>query len=94
MEVRRRKNIQVAINTQRQEFQQFSRNSMAVNWRSFWCYEDLSKVRERFYWNNVRSDEEKCCGTCDLCAARKGPRKRTRGRLQLYNVNVFRTNSF
>ncbi|GFW83514.1 retrovirus-related Pol polyprotein from transposon 412 [Trichonephila clavipes] len=23
---------------------------------------------------------------CDPCAARKGPRKRTRGRLQLYNV--------
>ncbi|GFU22745.1 integrase_H2C2 domain-containing protein [Trichonephila clavipes] len=43
------------------------------NWRSFWCYEDLTKVRERFYWNSVRSDAEKCCGTCDLCAVRKGP---------------------
>ncbi|GFU08511.1 retrovirus-related Pol polyprotein from transposon 412 [Trichonephila clavipes] len=45
----------------------------------------LQKVRERFYWKNVRSDVEKCCRTCDPCAARKGPRKRTRGRLQLYN---------
>ncbi|GFW23497.1 retrovirus-related Pol polyprotein from transposon 412 [Trichonephila clavipes] len=48
----------------------------------------LQKVRERFYWNNVRSDVEKCCRTCDPCAARKGPRKRTRGRLELYNVGV------
>ncbi|GFU93297.1 retrovirus-related Pol polyprotein from transposon 412 [Trichonephila clavipes] len=48
----------------------------------------LQKVRERFYWNNVRSDGGKCCRTCDPCAARKGPRKRTRGRLQLYNVGA------
>ncbi|GFW29147.1 retrovirus-related Pol polyprotein from transposon 412 [Trichonephila clavipes] len=48
----------------------------------------LQKVRERFYWNNVRSDVEKCCRTCDPCASRKGPRKRTRGRLQLYNVGA------
>ncbi|GFX75704.1 retrovirus-related Pol polyprotein from transposon 412 [Trichonephila clavipes] len=49
---------------------------------------NLQKVRERFYWNNVQSDVEKCCRTCDPCAARKGPRKRTRGRLQLYNVGA------
>ncbi|GFV91175.1 retrovirus-related Pol polyprotein from transposon 412 [Trichonephila clavipes] len=46
----------------------------------------LQKVRECFYWNNVRSNKEKCCHICDLCAACKGPRKHTRGRLQLYNV--------
>ncbi|GFS57446.1 hypothetical protein TNCV_1401351 [Trichonephila clavipes] len=28
------------------------------------------------------------CRICDPCAARKGPRKRTRGRLQLYNVGA------
>ncbi|GFV22537.1 retrovirus-related Pol polyprotein from transposon 412 [Trichonephila clavipes] len=48
----------------------------------------LQKVRECFYWNNVRSDVEKCCRICDPCATRKGPRKRTRGRLQLYNVGA------
>ncbi|GFS70025.1 retrovirus-related Pol polyprotein from transposon 412 [Trichonephila clavipes] len=48
----------------------------------------LQKVHECFYWNNVRSDVEKCCRICDPCAARKGPRKRTRGRLQLYNVGA------
>ncbi|GFU14598.1 retrovirus-related Pol polyprotein from transposon 412 [Trichonephila clavipes] len=37
---------------------------------------------------NVRSDVEKCCRICDPCAARKGPRKRTRGRLQLHNVGA------
>ncbi|GFV98975.1 retrovirus-related Pol polyprotein from transposon 412 [Trichonephila clavipes] len=45
----------------------------------------LQKVRERLYWNNVRSDVEKWCRACDPCAARKDPRKRTRLRLQLYN---------
>ncbi|GFU80971.1 retrovirus-related Pol polyprotein from transposon 412 [Trichonephila clavipes] len=29
-----------------------------------------------------------CCRICDPCAARKGPRKRTRGRLLLYNVGA------
>ncbi|GFW52375.1 retrovirus-related Pol polyprotein from transposon 412 [Trichonephila clavipes] len=48
----------------------------------------LQKFRERFYSNNVRSDVEKCCRICDPCAARKGPRKRARGRLQLYNVEA------
>ncbi|GFU53114.1 retrovirus-related Pol polyprotein from transposon 412 [Trichonephila clavipes] len=45
----------------------------------------LQKVHERFYWNNVNSDVEKCSRICDPCASRKGPRKCTRGRLQLYN---------
>ncbi|GFW88509.1 retrovirus-related Pol polyprotein from transposon 412 [Trichonephila clavipes] len=48
----------------------------------------LQKVRERFYWNNVRSDVEKCCRICDPCVARKGPRKRTRGRFKLYKVGA------
>ncbi|GFX40081.1 hypothetical protein TNCV_4317171 [Trichonephila clavipes] len=54
----------------------------------FGVMKTLQKVRERFYWNNVRSDVEKCCRTCDPCTARKGTRKRTRGRLQLYNVGA------
>ncbi|GFT31063.1 retrovirus-related Pol polyprotein from transposon 412 [Trichonephila clavipes] len=48
----------------------------------------LQKERERFYWNYVRRDVEKCCRICDPCDARKCPRKRTRGRLQLYNVKA------
>ncbi|GFX07204.1 retrovirus-related Pol polyprotein from transposon 412 [Trichonephila clavipes] len=54
----------------------------------FGVMKTLQKVRKRFYWNNVRSDVEKCCRICDPCAARKGPRKRTREGLQLYNVGA------
>ncbi|KAF8778855.1 Protein NYNRIN like protein [Argiope bruennichi] len=48
----------------------------------------LHKVRERFYLNNVRNDVEKWCRTYDPCAALKGPGKRIKGRLQLYNVGA------
>ncbi|GFU80424.1 retrovirus-related Pol polyprotein from transposon 412 [Trichonephila clavipes] len=48
----------------------------------------LQKVCERFYWNNMWSDVEKCCRLCDPRVARKCPKKRTRGRLQLYNVGA------
>ncbi|GFU60855.1 retrovirus-related Pol polyprotein from transposon 412 [Trichonephila clavipes] len=54
----------------------------------FGVMKTLQKVRVCFYWNNVRIDVEKCCRICDPCAARKGHRKRTRGRLQLYNVGA------
>ncbi|GFT62174.1 retrovirus-related Pol polyprotein from transposon 412 [Trichonephila clavipes] len=54
----------------------------------FGVMKSLQKVRERFYWNNVRSDGKKFFRICYPCAARKGPRKRTRGRLQLYNVGA------
>lgn len=48
----------------------------------------LQKVRERFYWAGSRSDVEKWCRACDSCGARKGPQRRTRGRLQRYNVGA------
>ncbi|GFT38765.1 retrovirus-related Pol polyprotein from transposon 412 [Trichonephila clavipes] len=54
----------------------------------FGVMKTLQKVCECFYWNNVWSNVEKCCCICDPCAAHKGPRKCTRGRLQLYNVGV------
>ncbi|GFU81085.1 retrovirus-related Pol polyprotein from transposon 412 [Trichonephila clavipes] len=54
----------------------------------FGVIKTLQKFWERFYWNNVRSDVEKCCRTCDPYAALKSRRKRTRGRLQLYNVGA------
>ena len=46
----------------------------------------LAKVRERFYWIHCRRDVEEWCQSCDLCAARKGPRIKQRSPLQLYNV--------
>ncbi|GBM49181.1 Retrovirus-related Pol polyprotein from transposon 412 [Araneus ventricosus] len=46
----------------------------------------LSKSRERFYWDLLRDDVEKWCRECHACGARNGPKTRTRGRLQRYNV--------
>ena len=48
----------------------------------------LQKVRERFYLCKAKEDVEKWCKSCDACAARKGPQKRSRGRLQRYNVRA------
>ncbi|GFW30786.1 retrovirus-related Pol polyprotein from transposon 412 [Trichonephila clavipes] len=47
----------------------------------------LQKVRERFYWNNIiRVTWKVLSHVVHVCC--KGPRKRTRGRLQLYNVGA------
>ncbi|GBM90897.1 Retrovirus-related Pol polyprotein from transposon 412 [Araneus ventricosus] len=48
----------------------------------------LSKTRERFYWDRLRDDVEKWCRECHACGARKGPKTRTKGRLQRYNVGT------
>ncbi|GFX05788.1 retrovirus-related Pol polyprotein from transposon 412 [Trichonephila clavipes] len=89
MGVEQRKNIQVAINTPKDKsFNSLKELHGSPTGGHFGVMKTLQKVRERFYWNNVRSDVEKCCRICDPCAARKGPRKRTRGRLQLYNVGA------
>ncbi|GFT34737.1 retrovirus-related Pol polyprotein from transposon 412 [Trichonephila clavipes] len=39
----------------------------------FGVMKTLQKVRERFYWNNVRSGVENCRRICDPCAARNVP---------------------
>ncbi|GBM51783.1 hypothetical protein AVEN_109826-1 [Araneus ventricosus] len=46
----------------------------------------LTKIRDRFYWDRLRADIEKWRRECYACGARKGPQKRTKGRLQRYNV--------
>ncbi|GFT84218.1 retrovirus-related Pol polyprotein from transposon 412 [Trichonephila clavipes] len=56
--------------------------------KHFGVMKTLQKVRERFYRKNVWSDVKKWCRICDPCATRKGPRKHTIGRLQLYNVGA------
>ncbi|GBN24867.1 hypothetical protein AVEN_124796-1 [Araneus ventricosus] len=48
----------------------------------------LSKIRERFYWDRLRADVDKWCRECHACGARKGPKTRTKGRLQRYNVGA------
>lgn len=54
----------------------------------FGVMKTLQKVRERFYWSKARDDVEKWCRSCDACAARKGPKRRSRGKLRRYNVGA------
>ncbi|GBM40817.1 Retrovirus-related Pol polyprotein from transposon 412 [Araneus ventricosus] len=54
----------------------------------FGVMKTLSKTRERFYWDRLCADVEKWCRECHACGARKGPKRRTKGRLQRYNVGA------
>ncbi|GFY18716.1 retrovirus-related Pol polyprotein from transposon 412 [Trichonephila clavipes] len=45
----------------------------------FGVMKTLHRVRERFFWGKVRADVEQWCKSCDACAARKGPKIRSRG---------------
>ncbi|GFW41372.1 retrovirus-related Pol polyprotein from transposon 17.6 [Trichonephila clavipes] len=84
-----RKDQLVAINTPKTKFSTVLKELHgSPTGGHFGVMKTLQKVRERFYSNNVRSDVEKCCRICDPYDARKGPRKLTRGRLQLYNVGA------
>ncbi|KAK4309250.1 hypothetical protein Pmani_007956 [Petrolisthes manimaculis] len=48
----------------------------------------LSRLRRRFYWIGMRKDVEEWCRACDVCSAKKGPARRTRAPLQLYQVGA------
>ncbi|KAF8774693.1 Gypsy retrotransposon integrase-like protein 1 [Argiope bruennichi] len=54
----------------------------------FGVMKTLSKTRERFYWDRLRANVEKWCRECHACGARKGPKTRTKGHLQRYNVGA------
>ncbi|GBN88600.1 Retrovirus-related Pol polyprotein from transposon 297 [Araneus ventricosus] len=54
----------------------------------FGVMKTLSKTRERFYWDRLRADVEKWCRDFHACGARKGPKTRTKNRLQRYNVEA------
>lgn len=46
----------------------------------------MDKIRERFYWVNWSEDVREWCRKCVTCAATKGPRTRSRGKMKQYNV--------
>ncbi|GBM01883.1 hypothetical protein AVEN_219001-1 [Araneus ventricosus] len=48
----------------------------------------LSKTRDGFYWDRLRSDVRNWCRECQACGARKEPKTRTKGRLKRYNVGA------
>ena len=48
----------------------------------------LSRLRQRFYWLGMRKDVQEWCRVCDTCNAKKGPARKGRAPLQLYQVGA------
>ena len=48
----------------------------------------LSRLRQRYYWVGMRRDVQEWCRACDVCCAKKGPTRKTRAPLQLYQVGA------
>lgn len=48
----------------------------------------LCRLRQRIYWVGLRQDVQEWCRTCRVCAAKRGPPRRTRASLQLYQVGA------
>ena len=46
----------------------------------------LARVRQRFYWTDVRRSVENWCRKCEKCASRKGYPRQAKAPLKLYNV--------
>jgi hypothetical protein len=46
----------------------------------------LNIVQQRYYWLQVRNDDEEWCRQCDICSASRGPRTRNQGQMHQYNV--------
>lgn len=46
----------------------------------------LSRLKQRFYWFGMRRDVKEWCRTCDTCNAKKGPNRKGKAPLQLYQV--------
>ncbi|GFS47069.1 retrovirus-related Pol polyprotein from transposon 412 [Trichonephila clavipes] len=90
------KTFQMAINTPKDKNFNSSNKELhgSPTEGHFGVMKTFTKVLERFYSRNVRSDVEKCCHAYDPCAARKVSRKRTSGRLRLYNGSAFQRIAF
>lgn len=48
----------------------------------------LEKIKQRFYWVNCRQSVAEWIHNCDQCMAAKGPKTRSKGRLQQYNTGA------
>lgn len=58
----------------------------ALRARRFGVSKTLAQVRQRFYWSHHHQDVRNWCRNCDLCASRKGPRRKPRAAMQQYNT--------
>lgn len=48
----------------------------------------LNKIKEYFYWPDMRADVENAISRCDRCEAAKGPQRKSRAHLQQYLVGA------
>ena len=48
----------------------------------------LCRVRHRFYWVGCGRDVKLYCSRCNVCASRKGPAKKQRAPMKMYNVGA------
>ena len=48
----------------------------------------LCRLKQRVYWVGLRRDVRDWCRTCKVCAAKKGPARKTRAPLQLYQAGA------
>ena len=48
----------------------------------------LSHLRQRFYWMGMRHDVEEWCRSCEVCCAKKGPKRQGRAPMELYQVGA------
>lgn len=54
----------------------------------FGVHKTLEKVRERFYWPNLKEDVKNWCRNCTVCASANGPLHRRKAPMQKYNVGA------
>lgn len=48
----------------------------------------LQRLKQKFYWPQCREDMKRWCKKCDMCSSRKGPPRKTKAPLMLYNVGA------
>ena len=46
----------------------------------------LGKIKQRFFWYNLKNDIEHWCRVCDICASRKQPYRKVKAPMKQYNV--------
>ena len=51
-------------------------------------YKTYSKIRELYYWPGMRQHIKLWCLSCEACSRTKGPQRRTRAPLKVYNVGI------
>ena len=48
----------------------------------------LARVKERFYWVGCHRDVENFCRSCDICASRRGTKRKPHAAMSQYDVGA------